>query len=90
MCIDLVLTKLPRMFQITCVLETRLSDFHLMAVTIMRKNVKKMRPRVINCWSCRDFSKGRFRGSLINNLSNKVFVNKDGGLQNFAKRPWIL
>ena len=90
MCIDLILTKLPRMFQITCVLETRLSDFHLMAVTIMRKNVKKMHPRVINCWSCRDFSKERSRGSLVNNLSNKVFVKKDDGLQNFAKRPWIL
>ena len=61
-----------------------------MAVTVMRKNVKKMRLRVINCWSCRYFSKVRFRGSLINNLSNKVFGNKNDGLQNFAKQPWIL
>ena len=47
-CIDLILTNVPRMFQSTCVLETGLSDFHLMTVTVMKKTFKKMRPRVIN------------------------------------------
>ena len=39
-CIDLILTNVPRMFQSTCVLETGLSDFHLMTVTVMRKTFK--------------------------------------------------
>ena len=84
-CIDLILTNVPRMFQSTCVLETGLSDFHLMTVTVMRKTFKKMRPRVINYRSYRDFSNERFRVSLMNNLSNEVFVNNDDGLQKFCK-----
>ena len=36
-CIDLLLTNVPRMFQSTCVLETGLSDFHLVTVAVMRK-----------------------------------------------------
>ena len=45
---DLTLTNVPRMFQSICVLETGLSDFHLMTLLVMRKTFKKMRPRVIN------------------------------------------
>ena len=36
-CIDLMLTNIPRMFQSTCVIETGLSDFDLMIVTVLRK-----------------------------------------------------
>ena len=44
----------------------------------------KMRPRVINYRSHRDFSNETFRVSLINNLSNEVFVNNDDGLEKFC------
>ena len=47
-CIDSILTNVPRMFQSTCVIETGLSDFDLMTVTIMRNTFKKIRPRVTN------------------------------------------
>ena len=40
-CIDLMLTNIPHMFQSTCVIETGLSDFHLMTVTVLRKTFKK-------------------------------------------------
>ena len=73
------------MFQSTCILETGLSDFHLMTVTVMRKTVKKMHPRVINYRSYIDFSIEAFRVFLINNLSNEVFVNNDGRLNKFCK-----
>ena len=33
-CIDLILTNVPRSFQSTCVVETGLSDFHLMTLTV--------------------------------------------------------
>ena len=42
-CIDLILTKAPQKFQSTCVLETGLSDFHLMTVTVMRKIFKEIK-----------------------------------------------
>ena len=76
-CIDLILTNLKRIFQSTYVLETGLSDFHLMTVTVMRKTFKKMHPRVINYRSYRDFYNEIFRVYLINNLANEVFVNSD-------------
>ena len=36
-CIDLILTNVLRKFQSTCVIETELSDFHLMTLITMRK-----------------------------------------------------
>ena len=75
--IDLILINVPRIFQYTCVLETGLSDFHLMTVTVMEKTFEKMHPRVINYRSYRDLSNKTFRVSLINSLSNKVLVNND-------------
>ena len=47
-CIDLILTNVPRSFQSTCVVETGLSDFHLMTLTVMRKSFKKYQPKTIN------------------------------------------
>ena len=73
------------MFQSTYVLETGLSDFYLMTVTVMRKTFKKMHPRVTNYRSSRDFSNETFRAFLINNFSNVAFVNKDDELQKFCQ-----
>ena len=70
-CIDLILTNIPRTFQSTCVIETGLSDFHLMTLTIMRKTFKNQRPRIINYRSFKHFSNEEFRKSLIDNLSNQ-------------------
>ena len=39
-CIDMILTNVPRTLQSTCVIDTGLSDFHLMTLTIMRKTFK--------------------------------------------------
>ena len=39
-CIDLILTNVPCSFQSTCVIETGLSDFHLMTLTVMKKAFK--------------------------------------------------
>ena len=40
-CIYLILTNMPSSFQGTCVIETGLSDFHLMSLTVKRKKFKK-------------------------------------------------
>ena len=34
-CIDLILSNVPRSFQSTCAMETVLSDFHLITLTVM-------------------------------------------------------
>ena len=55
-CINLILTNMPRSFQSICVIETGLSDFHLMTLTVMGKNFKKIKPRIINYRSYNNFS----------------------------------
>ena len=44
-CIDLILKNVPRSFQRTCVIETGLSDFHLMTLTVMKNSFKKFQPQ---------------------------------------------
>ena len=83
-CIDLILTNAPQRFQITYVLETGLSDFHLMTVTVMRKISKKLKARTINYRSYKHFSNEAYRESLLHELSKEVFVNNDAGLQRFC------
>ena len=64
-CIDLILTNATQKFQSTCVLETGLSDFHLMKVTVMRKIFKKLKRRTINYRSYKHFSNEAYRESLL-------------------------
>ena len=45
-CIDLLLTNLPKRFQNSSVVETGLSDFHKMTVTVMKAIFEKLKPRV--------------------------------------------
>ena len=47
-CIDIILTNVPRRFQIICVIETGFSDFHMMTLNAMRKGFKKLQPRIIS------------------------------------------
>ena len=54
--IDLILTNTPRSFQSTCVVETGLSNFHLMTLTIMKKFFKKFQPNIINYRSYKNFT----------------------------------
>ena len=66
--IDLILTNVPHSFQSTCVVETGLSDFHLITLTVMRKSFKKYQPKTISYRSYKNFSNEKYREMLINNL----------------------
>ena len=78
-CIDLILTNALQSFQSTCVIATGLSDFHMMALTVMRKGFKKFQPRIINFRSYKQFSNEAYRESLINKLSQENFVKNGNG-----------
>ena len=84
-CIDLTLTNVPCSFQSTCIIETGLSDFHLMTLTVMKKSFKKFQPRIINYRSYKHFSNDTFRKDLIDKLSNEEFVINDDGLKRFCE-----
>ena len=81
-CIDLILTNCPGSFQNSCVIETGLSDFHKMIVTVMKTSYRKIEPRVINYRDYKSFSNERFRESLLENLEGKLSENSD---QSFSK-----
>ena len=52
-CIDLILTNSPYSFQNSCVIETGLSDFHKMTVSVMKTTFQKLKPKIVNY---RDYS----------------------------------
>ena len=83
-CIGLTLTNVLRSFQTTCVMKTGLSDFHSMTLSVTRKNLKKLKPGVINYWSCKRFSKEVFRESLLEKLSQQTFFTKDYEFKKFC------
>ena len=83
-CIDLILTNVTCSFQSICVVETGLSDFDLMTLTVMRKSFKKYQPIAINYRSYKNFSNEKYREMLINNLSKENFINNDDGFQRFC------
>ena len=45
--IDLMLTNTQGSFQISCVINTGLSDFHKMTVTLLRSYLLKAEPKII-------------------------------------------
>ena len=47
-CTDLILSNVPRSFQSIFVIETGISDFHLMALIVMKKSFKKFKSRFVN------------------------------------------
>ena len=46
-CIDLLLTNCYRSFQKSCAIETELSDFHRMVVTVMKVYFQNQKPKVV-------------------------------------------
>ena len=72
------------MFQSTCVLDTGLSEFHLMMLTVMRKRFKKFQPKVIHYRSDKYFSNEHFRKCLLGKLSKEVLVNNGDEFQSFC------
>ena len=74
-CTDLILTNYPGSFQNSCVIETGLSDFHKMIVTVMRLSYRKTEPRVISYRDYKSFSNEGFRESLLENLKGKLSEN---------------
>ena len=49
---DLILTNCPHSFQNSCVIETGLSDFHKMVVTVMKTTYRKLEPRIVFRLKC--------------------------------------
>ena len=67
-CIDLMLTNSNQSFQISCAIETRLSDFHKMIVTVLKIYFQKREAKVINYRDCLKFSNEEFRQQVLKDI----------------------
>ena len=70
-CIDLILTNKPRSFQSTCVIETGLSDFHRMTVSVLKSHFRKLPPKIVTYRDFKRFENERFIDSLRVTLNNQ-------------------
>ena len=64
-CKDLILTNYPRIFQNSCTIETGLSEFHKVVVTVMKTTYKKSQPKISIYRSYKYFNNESFRENLI-------------------------
>ena len=78
-CIDLIQTNRPRCFQNSSTIETGLSDFHKLTVTVLKSTFRKMPPKVIKYRDYKKFSQANFYHELCSldmyNTSNDQFVS---------------
>ena len=76
-CIDLLLTNRPRSFQNTLNLETGISDFHKMVITVMKVFYKKQKPKIIQYRSYKNFDNQIFQRELNSELLKIDLNNAD-------------
>ncbi len=69
-CIDLILTNRGRNFQHTTAIETGLSDFHKMIVTVLKASFDKQKPNVVNYRDYKHFREDIFRQDLQTELAD--------------------
>ena len=69
-CIDLVLTNRDRNVHSTKKIETGLSDFHKMILTVLKTKYQKIGPSVINYRSYKNFNESDFKRDLCEAKSN--------------------
>ena len=67
-CIDLYLSNCPSSFQNTTTVETGLSDFHRMVVTVMKTTFPKAEPQILYYRDYKNFDIYNFRTDLRNQL----------------------
>ena len=82
-CIDLILTNHHLSFQNSCVLETGLSDFHKMTVTIMKASFQRLQPRIIKYRDYRRFQNDVFREELLSELLDVSIGENEEDFSNF-------
>ena len=73
-CIDLFLIKQQQCFQQTCAIETSISDFHKMVVTVMKTHYKKQKAKTIQYRNYKHFHEQSFNFELNSELL-KIDIN---------------
>ena len=80
--IDLILTNGSSSFKNSFAIETFLSDFHEMTITVMKTTFQKLKPKLIYYQDYSIFSNNKFGEESSYNLSMENISNTSNGLQN--------
>ena len=83
-CIDLFLTNCPKSFESALTMETGLSDFHKLIVTVLKVKHEKVPPKIIQCRDYKNFDSTRFFEKLQVKLTYLDMNSLDFG--NLEKR----
>ena len=87
-CIDLILTNQPILFQRSAILETGLSDFHLLTITEFRMSFQKCKPHIITYRKYKNYDNDVFRSEIqtfcsLNEKDLGLFEKSFACLRNF-------
>ena len=72
-CIDLIPTNPRTYFQLSTVLQTGLSDFHLLTATEFKMGFSKSKPRIIICRDYKKFNSNAFRSEIFKDSILRIF-----------------
>ena len=67
----------------SCAIETGFSDFHRMAVTVMKATFEKLQQRLVTCRDCKYFENCRFRADLLSELRKANIEENEEELSDF-------
>ena len=76
-CIDLIVTNSPRSFQNSNVFQKRLSDFHKLTTTVLKRYFPKLKPKVVNYRNYQKFRNEEFRAQLDNEILKRDINNME-------------
>ena len=82
-CIDLMLTNKHHSFQNSGAIETNLSDFHRMTVTITKMTFQRLKPRIINYRDYKFFDNARYRNDLLQEIPSSYLEFNDNEFSGF-------
>ena len=84
-CIDLILTNFPKSFQHTQTIETGLSDFHKLTLTVLKTHFPRLKPNIVNYRDYKGYVNDYIRSELLQEINSS-----DSDLTNFKDLQYIL
>ena len=84
-CVDLFITNRPKSFQNSTVIETGLSDFLKMSLTVMKVFHKKQRPKIVRYRNYRHFDNEFFINEVKNSIEQEHCQNQSLEFGSFKK-----
>ena len=76
-CIDLIITNRPKIFQNSVAVETGLSDFHKLTLTVMKVFYKKQKTKIVTYRNYKHFSNKAFMFAVKNSIIEMTSEKND-------------